>query len=55
MSTLYSTTMTSPIRPLTIIANDHAIVAITWDTGSADENFVKVLDFGHSFKVRKLS
>ena len=30
--TLYATTMPSPIRPLTIIANDRAVVAITWDT-----------------------
>ncbi len=28
--TLYATTMPSPIRPLTVVANDHAVVAVTW-------------------------
>lgn len=31
---LYRTAMPSPIGPLTIVANDHAVVAIMWDTES---------------------
>jgi methylated-DNA-[protein]-cysteine S-methyltransferase len=34
--TLSRTTMPSPIGTLTIVANDHAIVAIRWDTESDD-------------------
>ena len=44
MSTLYSTTMASPIRPLTIIANDHAVVAIAWDDGAVDPKLGDVTD-----------
>jgi len=33
-STLHATTMPSPIGELTIVADDHAIVAIRWDTES---------------------
>lgn len=33
-NTLFSVTIDSPIRPLTIIANDRALVAITWGAES---------------------
>ncbi len=33
---LFRTTMMSPIGTLTVFANDHAIVAICWDTESPD-------------------
>lgn len=36
--TFTSTTMTSPIGRLTIVANDRAIVAIEWDTDSDDRD-----------------
>jgi methylated-DNA-[protein]-cysteine S-methyltransferase len=35
-TTLFSTTMSSPIKPLTIVANERAVVAIMWDTETAD-------------------
>jgi methylated-DNA-[protein]-cysteine S-methyltransferase len=36
--TFHRTTMPSPIGTLTIVANDHAVVAIDWDGGSAHES-----------------
>jgi methylated-DNA-[protein]-cysteine S-methyltransferase len=36
-TTYHRTTMSSPIGTLTIVANDHAVVAIDWDGESAHE------------------